>query len=246
MAAKKSPTGWAGSRNNAWANGARRALAKPASSATPAPAAATSAPTSAAPGAAPAAPARVDPFNTTGQVQDKIGWDFSNANSIEDLKGIVAQAGTQATYDSTQNERSAVVNQSRNSDNMAARGIVQSSVRDAASYDIEAQRALQKGLIDDTLHNVTTSANAKLEAIRVANQAYQTNYNAQAVENARAAEATIVPADPGPAAPPKPNTAQLIQQWKDRPYTVVDGTDSKGHAGQWHHYKDGRSVFVPR
>lgn len=237
----------------AWNAAAPKAAPKAAPAA---PQAAT--PTVAAAQAAAASSTPVKPIWTQDQIQNKINFDSQYKDDasgkgtvITDLDQQLRDAGITQGYNKTVNERNAVVGQSSNNDEMAARGLVQSSVRDAASYDIEAQRALQSGMIDQQFTSIRDAVNAKLQAIKDMRTTFGASYNEQGAQGGRAAESAVIPDAPAPApaaapAAAKPNTAALIQQWKDRPYTESEGTNSKGQHGVWHHYKDGRTVFVAR
>lgn len=193
------------------------------------------------------------PIWTPDQLKDKIQFDSlykdddsGKGTAIIDLEGQGTQAHTDHDYQNTVNERNATVGQSNVNDDAAARGIIQSSVRDAASYDVEAQRALQSGLIEQNLKNITDAVNNKLNAIRQMRTGYNATYNEQGATQGAQAQAQIIPDAPAPAAtpPPAPTTAELIKQWQDRPYEVVAATNSKGEKGVWHNYKDGHRVFV--
>jgi hypothetical protein len=191
-----------------------------------------------------------DPFWTPDQQQGKADYEFNRDNSLTDLQAQLKQAQIQHDYAATQNERSAVVNKAASDDNAAARGIFQSSVRDAATNDIEAQKALQAGLINDTFKATQDSVNAKLAAISAANTSFYQNFNAQGAGNALSAAAQIVPGDPqgdagqpAPAAKAAPVAKPDPSQWVKTSY---QGVDSKGHPGEWHVHADGSKVFVPK
>jgi hypothetical protein len=254
-AAKKTPDPYAGAAHGtsmgsaaAWqAAAARLNAGKPANAA--APASSVSGPKS----------GDAKPIWTPDQLIDKATFDSQykdddsgKGTAILDLEKQVNDANTQKQYDTTTLAKNALAQQSGNADDAAARGIAQSSLRQAASYDIEAQRALQQGMIEDTFKSIQNNVTSKLQAIKDLRTSFYAGFDAQGAQQGTAATKDVVPDDPAASGGPapgggKPTTAQLVQQLKDRPYSVTQVVDKHGKVtGEYHTYNDGsgRRVFV--
>ncbi len=194
----------------------------------------------AGPGAGPGAPpppsaAVIDPFLRPEDLQALADFNFGQANSLADIDRGLADLATQTAYDRVQVDKGAKQGSSDATDNAIARGLFRSSVKDATLYDIEGQRVRSQQLFTDRQNNATLDADRRKSILKQAQDALAERMRQQAVSNAREVSAAQAVSVPTPAAAPAAPKAA---------FKSVPGKDSKGAAGVWHIYPDGRKVFV--
>jgi hypothetical protein len=207
------------------------------------------APAAAAAAAAPAAPAAPTPvagFNTGTDLAAINDFLTNYTTSLEDIDNQLNTLGYDTKFQKTENDKDAKEATSGSADAMAARGMFQSSVKDAALYDIEAQRALSNKFLDDKLTQATLNAGTRKQTLAQSKKRFDEANILRMGENAAGVNdaANSAWADqmathaqlPKPKAPAAPAKA----------YKEKHGKDSQGNPGVWHIYPDGRKVFVRR
>jgi hypothetical protein len=110
---------------------------------------------------APAQPTNVEGFLTGVDLQQFNDFMTNFQTQIEDVDNQLAGLKTDTTFQTTQNNKDAKGNTVESNDSMAARGLFQSSVKDAAVYDIEATRVLSNKFLDDKLNEATLNAGTR-------------------------------------------------------------------------------------
>jgi hypothetical protein len=186
----------------------------------------------------------IQPFLRPEDLQALNDFQFTSANSLADVDKGLADLTTQTNYNRQQTDLGAKKSSSDATDNAIARGLFQSSIKDATLYDIEGQRARQQQLYTDQLNNATLDAQRRKTIVTQAQEALQNRLNDQAVENARqlSAQQSVPAPPPDPGAPPPAPAAPAAP----KPYQEQAGSSSKGVPGVWHIYPDGHKVFVAK
>lgn len=101
-------------------------------------------------------PPRVDPFYTPDDINQMAEWMRTVGDNRATAESTFSGAKTDSAFQTGQLSTQAAQAGSTADDNMESRGLFQSSVKDAALFDIEAQRAQQQGLLNDRLTQATT------------------------------------------------------------------------------------------
>jgi hypothetical protein len=143
--------------------------------------------TATAPGA-PAAPPPVSPFLTSGDF-DAINSFYTDLNTkLGDIKATVGtfdpttgtwSGGTEQAdteFQTAQTDKAAKANTGAAQDDAAARGIFQSSIKDATLYDIEAQRSLSDKFLNDKLTADRLAAGTNMQILANSKAAFDKNY----------------------------------------------------------------------
>lgn len=177
----------------------------------------------AAPAPAPAAPPRLAPFLTPEQTIDRAQFDYSLATDEAGVRRQLTDLTTDTNYQKAQLDEVWKHNTGATNDDAAARGIFQSSIRDAALDDLKRTRDTAKSLLDTKLHTANIDANDQIKRIGDLRRTRDAQQPAMAAQNAAAAQERVnqnmpapAPAAPAPAAPaaPAPNRLQqLINQY---------------------------------
>lgn len=171
-----------------WADGSYHSISQAAHTSNMAAKSAT-APAAAAPSTpAPVAPDKVNPFLTANDF-DAINNFYTDLNSkLETIKSTVGvfdpttktwSGGSEeadTTYGKTQNDTNAKQGSSNAQDDAAARGIFQSSLKDATLYDIEAQRSLSNKFLDDKLSADRLTAGNQTQILANSKAAFDKDY----------------------------------------------------------------------
>lgn len=202
--------------------------AKPKAPATKPKAPATK-PAATAPAAGPPPkPALVDPFLTPedmSAVNDFLtSWGQQNTSIDTNLRN----QGIDTQYQETQNDNAAKANTAATADAMAARGLFQSSIKDASLYDIEAQRALANKFLDDKLTTATLDAGTQKKILGDSKTRFDEAMAAKKVQNASAVNDPLSqawaaamaqykpPAAPAPSPAPKPAAPKPTPAYQPR------------------------------
>lgn len=161
---------------------------------------------STAPGAPPAP--HVDPFFTSEDLLQISQFTTDLRTKMADIDRELADLGAQTTLDKTNNEKGAKESTAESTDSMISRGLFQSSVKDAALYDIEATRKLQETFLTDRLTRATLDAGTRKKILADSQTGFNTYMAGKQVDNARGVESTMPPpaAPAAPAAGSKPGT----------------------------------------
>ena len=185
------------------------------------PAAPAPAPAAGQPGGAPVKPADVNPFFTPQDLQSINDFNTRYAIDLANIDFELGNLQSDTTYQKGNNDKQARENTAQAADQMAARGLFQSSVKDAALYDIEASRSLANKFLDDKLTAATLNAGTQKKILGDSKKRFDEAINSQGVQNAAEQNATLHqgwadamaaweqahPKPPPVAAAPKPVTA---------------------------------------
>ena len=166
---------------------------------------------------APAQPVAVEGFLSGLDLQGFNEFMTNYQTSIEDIDNQLAGLKTDTAFQKTGNNKAAKENTNESNDAMAARGLFQSSVKDAAVYDIEATRALSNKFLDDKLTESTLNAGTRKRTLAEGKKRFdeamilRKGENAQSVNDPANAAwsdkmATWNASQPKPAAPRAPRT----------------------------------------
>jgi hypothetical protein len=185
-------------------------------------------------------PPPISPFLRAEDLAALADFNFGNANSLSDIDRGLADLATETNFNRGQVDHQAAEAKSSATDNAIARGLFQSSIKDATLYDIEGQRARQQQLYSDRVSNAVMDADRRKRTIQQAQEAMSNRLANQAVQNGRDASAAQQVVVPQPAAAPM--TQKLAVSSK--PYKEVAHTSEGGVKGKLHIYPDGRKVFV--
>lgn len=108
----------------------------------------------------PPPPPPLDPFFTPEDIQAMGEWMRNVGDNRATVDSQLNTSRSDTTYQAGQLNQQAKHTASQAADNMAARGLFQSSIKDAALFDIEAQRATQEGYLNDRLKQITSEHDA--------------------------------------------------------------------------------------
>lgn len=181
---------------------------------------------------APAPDPSVAPFLTAEDMAAINEFTTDLGLQLADLDAQLGSLESQTTYQKEQVARESVQQTAATQDNAAARGVFQSSIKDAAIYDIEAQKTLQQKFLDDQLTRTRLDAGTRKRILQDSKTQFDTAMVAKKVENARAIAATLPPAQaatpaPKPVTSPKP-AAGAVKPGQVDP--VTGGTVGNGTA----------------
>lgn len=91
----------------------------------------------------------VNPFETADNMMERLGYESGRDLAFADLDAQLGQAKVERDYQLSQNEDAFNKNTAMSTDEMIGRGLFASSVKDAALYDLEATRAVQRSFLND-------------------------------------------------------------------------------------------------
>jgi hypothetical protein len=113
-------------------------------------------------------------------------WLTQWQTTMEDIDTGIDQATLDTNYQKQGNAKQATENRSASDEAMAARGIFQSSLRDAATYDIEASRALADTFLDSKLNAAVTAGATRKQTLATSKINFEAGMKAKYGENAKA------------------------------------------------------------
>lgn len=145
--------------------------------------AAAGAPAAAAVPALPA-PTPIPGFSTGADLAQINDFLTQYATSVEDIDNALSNQLSDTKVEKTKNDKNAKVGTVQTADEMAGRGIFQSSVKDAALYDIEAQRALSNKFLDDKMTQATLQAGTRKRTLAEGKKRFDTAMLLRKGENA--------------------------------------------------------------
>lgn len=153
----------------------------------------------------------ISPFLNADDLTALANFNADFATKLGDIDKSLGDLGADTSYQKTQTDTTAKENTAGTQDAMIARGLFQSSVKDAALYDIEAQRTLQQGYLDDRLTRATLDAGTQKKALGDWKTAFDTAQNVKAVQNAQAIPPnTATTPTPNAWSAPKPKAAAPV------------------------------------
>lgn len=197
----------------------------------------------------PAKPGLVAPFLNPDDLQALNDFITNFGQQTSTIDTNLANQSIDTNYQKAQNDQNAVQQTAATADSMAARGLFQSSIKDASMYDIEAQRALSDKFLDDKLTAATLDAGTQKKLLADSKVRFDTAMAAKQAQNASAVNdplsaawaaamakytaahptspkpKAVTPPKPRPAAVPKPRTRPAYGQGTAR---NVGGNRSQG------------------
>lgn len=176
----------------------------------------------------------VAPFLTGSDLTEIANFNFEDSSSRADIDKALTDLAAQTGYDKTSIEDSALRNRVGTADDMVARGLFRSSVKDASIADIEKNRVLQQGQLDDRLRIATTDAGNRKNMLDQRRNAYLAALAQRQVENARPINDANATAAAAAAPAATPATTQASGGYKN---VVKNGKF-------YHQYPDGRLVYI--
>lgn len=196
-----------------------------------------------APAAPPPAPKPIEPFFSADDLSSLAQFTQSFETQMADLDRAFGDLKVQTTYEKTNVDREAKQGTASATDQMIARGLFQSSIKDAALIDIEAQRQLQQKFLDDRLVTAELDTSRKKKILQDGKTGFENALNLKAVENAAQVSAAQAP-PPAPAGEAPPQGSGPNANTSDPNYYV-----GKVKNGKFYHYypnrKDGNQwVYI--
>lgn len=109
------------------------------------------------------------------------------ADTIANLDYDLDTEASENEYERSEIDRSAIMGRSSVNDDMASRGLFNSSVRDAELYDIDATAGIRKNFLDRTFDTLMMDTQRRKLAAQSALTEFQHSMNQKMIENAREA-----------------------------------------------------------
>lgn len=129
----------------------------------------------------------VQPFSTAQDLFSRAEFESRRDTDLADLDYQLAERQAQATYDLRENERSAKIGRSTANDVNAARGLFQSSLRDAALIDVDTNELIQRETIQRGLDLMRQRVERQRGIWRGQEESYNTAEGQRQIENAQSA-----------------------------------------------------------
>lgn len=148
----------------------------------------------------------VQPFNTPDELQQKADRFAQLQTGLFDLDYSVKKMGADNDFQKGEIEHNLKLNVAGTIDNMIARGLGQSSVKDGEINDLNATAAIRKQYLDTTLNAATIDAQRRASVLNDQYGTFLNTLNQMAVGHAsdlNANQPPTAPVSPGSV----PNTA---------------------------------------
>lgn len=176
----------------------------------------------------------VQPFMTA---EDMMAYAQARQQYEEGLFNLdynYANQVTNATFEKEGIEKGRVKSKAESSDDMAARGLFRSSVRDADLFDIDATAEMRKTFLDTQLNTMKLNNDAQKVMMQGNWKLYEEGKGKKEVENAAGVQASMPAWEIEPhmetiAPPPKPNQNQNKPK---TPFQQNQGIKAPGEAKQ--------------
>lgn len=153
---------------------------------------------------------RVNPFLNADDLASVAQFNFDDTSARADIDKAIAELTSQTAVDKKQVDDSALRSSVGTTDDMIARGLFQSSIKDASLADIEKNRATQQGQLDTRLRLATADAATRKKALDDKKAAFDNAMALKAVENARPVnDASIAASTPSVSSGPSTPTPSL-------------------------------------
>lgn len=131
----------------------------------------------------------VQPFLTAGDMSEiadrNAGWD----QMLADIESSLSRLTAETNFTVSELEKERVQDLSQSADEMAGRGLFQSSIKDADLYDIEATARLRKDFVDTQLKTARLDAQNQRQIIQDNRDAFSSAINQRMTENAQGVQA---------------------------------------------------------
>jgi hypothetical protein len=151
----------------------------------------------------------IDPFLNAGDMMTSADEDFNLDQGLYDLDTALEKMRIDTEHSKSDITKSEGQAKSATIDNMIARGLFRSSVKDGEIYDIQATATMRRNFLDTALSTATIETGVRKQNLRTRHDAIQTALARKSVENAQAANdgAPDYLEDPTPGhLAPKPST----------------------------------------
>lgn len=129
----------------------------------------------------------VDPFYTGDDLLAISQYETGEASQVADLDASIDKARIERDYQTTQLDDNFKQGQSRTMDDMAARGLFLSSVKDSTIYDLEATRSIQRNFLNDRFNQTLQEGARRKDLIfgkGAARERFWSAMQKKAIENA--------------------------------------------------------------
>jgi len=133
----------------------------------------------------------VPPFWQSDDLAELGDRNFDWDQQLADIQSGLERLIFQTDYDKSQIDKSRVQELAATSDEMASRGLMQSSIRDADLYDIESTARLRKEFIDTQIKTAQMESERQRGLIQSNRDAFAEAYNKRGVENAQGVNADM-------------------------------------------------------
>lgn len=176
---------------------------------------------------------QIQPFFTPENSMASIDRESGVKNALWEIDKQLADLRATTGFEMQTNERAKVKNVTASADSMAARGLSQSSIKDAELFDIEATARMRKDFLQSALSRAETDAGTAKTRINDEWGRWQEAMSRQAVGNASDAMQGV------------PATTQRTAT-ETQPYRIVKAPGKDGGMLTWHIYPDGRRVAIKK
>jgi hypothetical protein len=163
----------------------------------------------------------IEPFLTGNDMMEQADSNFNLESGLYDLDTALSKLSTDTEYNKKQITKSEGEAKSATVDNMIARGLFNSSVKDGEIYDIQATATMRRNFLDTTFKTAEMETGIRKGALRSRADAIQKAIDRKAAENAQLANENApdylepptqgglqpIPGAPKPAAAPRAKTA---------------------------------------
>lgn len=197
----------------------------------------------------------VTPFNTPEEIQQKADRFAQYQTGLFDIDYGLQKLSADTSFQKAGIDRNLRHDVSQTIDQMIARGLYQSSIKDGEVNDLNATAAMRKQYLDTTLNSATIDAGRRKQVLSDQWNSFLNTLNQLAVQHAQDIPPTPTPAAPaggGGGGTPAPNFVGRIgnqfvgpQMWDPRGFYVIPRYQSpSGKVGTLHVYQNGHQVFV--
>lgn len=129
----------------------------------------------------------IQPFQTSSDMMQSADENFNLGQGLSDLDKSFADMKTNVDYEKTQVNKSEVNAKNTTIDNMIARGLGQSSIRDGEIYDIQATATMRRNFLDTTLGAAEIALGTNKGRLQKRAEDIQKAMSQKAIENAQQA-----------------------------------------------------------
>lgn len=139
----------------------------------------------------------IQPFKMAGDMMQTSDENFNLEQGLANLDTEFSNLKTNTDYEKTQVNKSEVNAKNTTVDNMIARGLGQSSIRDGEIYDIQATASMRRNFLDTTLGTAEIALGTNKARLQKRHDDIMTAMAAKEVENAQNANAGMPDYVPG-------------------------------------------------
>jgi hypothetical protein len=148
----------------------------------------------------------IQPFQTSDDMMNVADSEFDLGQGLADLDKGFADLKTNVDYEKRQVDKSEVASKNTTIDDMIARGLGQSSIRDGEIYDIQATASMRRNFLDTTLGSAEIALGTNKARLQKRHDDIQKAIDQKAMENAAALAAQTPDYVPGQ----EPTEGQIV------------------------------------